>query len=176
MTHRPITVDGDAIRERFLIPEVAVVNDLAAAARGAGCPGPARSRHDPGGESRARSAARRPGHRHGARRGVSDSRADGFDIVPGEGGHAGFAPATVAQSQLWQSIFQRHGRVSAEDVVSGIGPGEHCALSLRAARSSRPRPRMRLLERAATDEAAIVEHSTSSSSAWEVSREIMHLR
>jgi glucokinase len=33
MTHRPITVDGDAIGERFLIPKVRVANDLAAAAR-----------------------------------------------------------------------------------------------------------------------------------------------
>ena len=34
MTHRPWTVDGDAIARRFPIPKVRVVNDLAAVARG----------------------------------------------------------------------------------------------------------------------------------------------
>ena len=40
MTHRPLFVDGDAISERFLIPKVRVVNDLAAAARGLDTLGP----------------------------------------------------------------------------------------------------------------------------------------
>src|SRR5205085_10874144 len=46
---------------------------------------------------------------------------DGYREIPGEAGHAGFAPATYAQSQLWETIFQHQGRVSAEDVVSGMG-------------------------------------------------------
>ena len=36
-------------------------------------------------------------------------------------GHAGFSPATLQQGELWQAIFKSHGRVCAEDVVSGMG-------------------------------------------------------
>jgi glucokinase len=45
----------------------------------------------------------------------------GYREIAGEGGHAGFAPASVQQAQLWQAIFAHHGRVAAEDVVSGMG-------------------------------------------------------
>src|SRR5206468_3123334 len=46
---------------------------------------------------------------------------EGFREIPGESGHAGFAPASAQQAGLWQAIFQSHGRVSAEDIVSGTG-------------------------------------------------------
>jgi glucokinase len=45
----------------------------------------------------------------------------GRRIVPGEGGHVGFSPASVPQFKLLNHIFTRHGRVEAEDVASGIG-------------------------------------------------------
>jgi glucokinase len=48
-------------------------------------------------------------------------RGDQWDIVPGEGGHAGYPPATARQMQLWLSIFAARGHVAAEDVVSGMG-------------------------------------------------------
>ena len=153
MTHRPITVDGDAIRERFLIPEVAVVNDLAAAARGLDVLGPRDLVTIQAGKAVPEAPRVVLGIGTGLGVAYLISRADGFDIVPGEGGHAGFAPATVAQSQLWQSIFQRHGRVSAEDVVSGTGLGNIAHFTsggsfVEAATADA------LLERAATDEAA----------------------
>ena len=121
MTHRPITVDGDAISERFLIPTVRVANDLAAAARGIetlaardlvtiqdGKPEP--------GEPRVVLGV-------GTGLGVAYllPEGDGWREIPGEGGHAGFAPASVQQAQLWNAIFAHHGRVAAEDVVSGMG-------------------------------------------------------
>ena len=53
----------------------------------------------------------------------------GYRALPGEGGHAGFAPATPAQLQLWRAIFSQRGRVSAEDIISGPGlPRIHAAL------------------------------------------------
>jgi glucokinase len=41
--------------------------------------------------------------------------------VPGEGGHAGFAPATHEQMQVWQAIYASAGRVAAESILSGAG-------------------------------------------------------
>jgi glucokinase len=46
---------------------------------------------------------------------------DQVRVVPGEGGHAGFSPASMPQFELATAIFQAHGRVEAEDVVSGRG-------------------------------------------------------
>ena len=44
-----------------------------------------------------------------------------YQILPGEGGHMGFAPDDPQQASLWQAIFAAEGRVSAERVVSGAG-------------------------------------------------------
>lgn len=44
-----------------------------------------------------------------------------YQILPGEGGHMGFAPNDPQQAALWQAIFAVEGRVSAERVVSGAG-------------------------------------------------------
>ena len=121
MTHRPLTVDGDAISERFLIPKVRVVNDLAAAALGLDLLTPRdlvtiQSGKAAPGEARVVLGI---GTGLGVAYLVPDG--DGYRVIPGEGGHAGFAPASVPQLRLWQAIFQHHGRVAAEDVVSGMG-------------------------------------------------------
>jgi glucokinase len=42
-------------------------------------------------------------------------------VVASEGGHIGFSPTTARQLELWRSIFATHGRVSAEEIVSGMG-------------------------------------------------------
>jgi len=121
MTHRPITVDGDAIRERFLIPQVRVVNDLAAAARGLDVLGP----RDLATIQAGKAVPGEPRVVLGVGTGLGVAylmpRNEEWEIVPGEGGHAGYPPATARQMQLWQAIFTARGRVSAEDIVSGMG-------------------------------------------------------
>ncbi len=48
--------------------------------------------------------------------------ADGHYVaVPSEGGHASFAPGTELEGELWRWLFERHGHVSWERVVSGMG-------------------------------------------------------
>jgi len=122
MTHRPITVDGDAIGERFLIPKVRVANDLAAAARGIDT----LSSRDLVTIQDGKAVPGDPRVVLGVGTGlgiaylVPDDNG-GYREIAGEGGHAGFAPASVQQAQLWQAIFAHHGRVAAEDVVSGMG-------------------------------------------------------
>jgi glucokinase len=44
-----------------------------------------------------------------------------FRVVPGEGGHFGFAPQTPEQGELWRWLLAQHGRVTTEDIVSGPG-------------------------------------------------------
>ena len=122
MTHRPITVDGDAIGERFLIPKVRVANDLAAAARAVDT----LSSRDLVTIQDGKAVPGEPRVVLGVGTGLGVAYLvpgdnGGYREIAGEGGHAGFAPATVAQAQLWQSIFAHHGRVAAEDVVSGAG-------------------------------------------------------
>ena len=47
--------------------------------------------------------------------------ASGTRVVESEGGHVGYSPASAAEFALWQKLFETHGRVEAEDVVSGTG-------------------------------------------------------
>jgi glucokinase len=48
--------------------------------------------------------------------------ADGHYVaVPSEGGHASFAPGTQLEAELWRWLFDQHGHVSWERVVSGMG-------------------------------------------------------
>ncbi len=44
-----------------------------------------------------------------------------YCVIPGEGGHIGFAPQTPEQGELWQWLHEKNGRVTTEDVVSGPG-------------------------------------------------------
>jgi glucokinase len=44
-----------------------------------------------------------------------------YQVIAGEAGHAGFAPAGAEQLELWRDLFARYGRVTVEKVVSGPG-------------------------------------------------------
>lgn len=46
---------------------------------------------------------------------------DGWTVVPSEGGHTDFAPANQVQDGLLRHLRARHGHVSWERVVSGMG-------------------------------------------------------
>jgi len=122
MTHRPIVVDGDAISSRFLIPKVLVVNDLAAAAQGIGVLGQRdiatvqEGEGDPGSPIVVMGVGTGLGIAY-----LVPLPEGGYRVVPGEGGHGGFSPATHDQAQLAQAIVSAHGRCSAEDVCSGRG-------------------------------------------------------
>ena len=122
MTNRPWIVDGDALAARFGLHHVRVVNDLAATARGVeilapderlvlqdGHPDPKAPRVVMGVGTGLGVAYLVP-DRHGA-----------LQVVAGEGGHAGFSPASHDQAELAAWLFARHGRVENEHVVSGLG-------------------------------------------------------
>jgi len=46
---------------------------------------------------------------------------DDYLVVPTEGGHGEFAPRTDLEVKVMQHLRERHGRVSVERVVSGLG-------------------------------------------------------
>jgi glucokinase len=121
MTNRGWSVDGDVVAQRFAIPKVRVVNDLAAAANGLG----ALSSRDfitlqPG---RAAPGEPRVVLGIGTGLGVAYLVPGGkrYQVVPGEGGHVGFSPASEQQAALWRALASTRARVEVEHVCSGIG-------------------------------------------------------
>ncbi|HEU0224967.1 MAG TPA: ROK family protein [Steroidobacteraceae bacterium] len=46
---------------------------------------------------------------------------EGWNVIPGEGGHADLAPVDHEELEAWQRLRERHGRVSLETVLSGPG-------------------------------------------------------
>jgi len=121
MTHRPWAVDGTRIASEFLIQKVQVVNDLEACAHGIGWLGARDCAVIQPGKGSADDPVVVLGVGTGLGVAYLVPEGDAHRVVPGEGGHAGFAPATAAQAALWHSIAQAQGRCSAEDVVSGRG-------------------------------------------------------
>jgi len=122
MTNRPWVVDGDTIAQRFHVPRVRVVNDLVASAHGI----PWVSSRETVSIQPGRAMEDEPRVVMGVGTGLGISYlvrdSDGkLREVAGEGGHAGFAPGTPEQAELWRSIFASCGRCSAEMVVSGPG-------------------------------------------------------
>jgi len=45
----------------------------------------------------------------------------GWRVLPGEGGHVGFAPQDDTQARVWKALLEEYGRVTAERVISGPG-------------------------------------------------------
>ena len=121
MTNRPWVIDGEALSARHRVPKVRVANDLVAAALGI--------EWVPAGEcvtiqpGRASETEPRVVLGVGTGLGIAYLVPVGGKLraVPGEGGHAGFAPATQAQMELWQAIHRAAGRVSCESILSGHG-------------------------------------------------------
>jgi len=121
MTNRAWVVDGDALASRFHLPKVCVVNDLVAIAHGIPWVGARECvTLQPG-----RAIETEPRVVLGVGTGLGISylvNVEGrLHELAGEGGHAGFAPATLEQAELWRSLFAAFGRASAEMVLSGPG-------------------------------------------------------
>ena len=125
MTHRAWKIDSDTIFRRFSIPRVRVLNDLAAAAHGLELMGSREVQTiQPG-----KAAPGEPRVILGVGTGLGvaylipnkSTPTPIFQVLPGEGGHVGFSPASAEQVALWQAMYAQHGRVEAEQVCSGVG-------------------------------------------------------
>lgn len=121
LTNLPWAIDAFALERHFAIPRVLLANDFTAAAHGiATCPATALTVVQPG-EPLARAPRLVVGAGTGLGMAILLPRGRSWYAVPGEGGHIGFGPTDPEQAALWQSLYQRHGRVTAERVVSGPG-------------------------------------------------------
>jgi glucokinase len=121
MTNRPWAVDGDRIAARCGIDRFRVLNDLAACAWGVDAlQEPDLVTLQPG-----EAVAGEPRVVVGVGTGVGVAyiidHGGRAIVVPGEAGHAGFAPETHEQAELWRALFAALGRVEVEDVLSGRG-------------------------------------------------------
>lgn len=121
MTNLPWRLDAGAIAAEFGIGRVRLVNDFEAAAFGIEALGPGDSAMLQRGEPLAHAARVVIGAGSGL--GVAYALPQGkhYQVIAGEGGHAGFAPADDEQMRLWQTLHAQFGRVSVEHVVSGPG-------------------------------------------------------
>ena len=117
MVHRPWTIDGTAIARQIGIPRATVVNDLAAAAAGLAWLGP----HDFQTIQPGVTVEGAPTVVLGVGTGLGIAYLIGDEVIPGEGGHTGFSPASAEQHAIWAKLMQKHGRVEAEEVASGRG-------------------------------------------------------
>lgn len=121
MTNLPWALDGNVVAKRFGIDHVRVVNDFAAAAAGIGVLDATDLVTLQSGEP-LRDAPRLV---IGAGSGLGVAYvvrvAERDRVIAGEAGHAGFAPASPEQLELWRDLHARRGRVAVEDVVSGPG-------------------------------------------------------
>jgi glucokinase len=121
LTNRDWCIDPDALARRFAIDHVRVINDFEAAATGIAYLGDdATVTLQPGVPM---ASAPQVVIGAGSGLGVAYVLQDGRrrHIVSSEGGHASFAPTSLEQAELWRYLFDRKGRVTTEDVVSGPG-------------------------------------------------------
>ena len=121
MTNLPWRLDAGAIAAEFGIGRVLLVNDFEAAAKGVEALGQGDSTILQPGEPLPHAARVVIGAGSGL--GVAYALPQGkhYQVIAGEGGHAGFAPADDEQMRLWQALHAQLGRVSVEHVVSGPG-------------------------------------------------------
>jgi len=121
MTNLPWRLDAAAIAAEFDIGRVLLVNDFEAAAKGVEALAPGDSTMLQRGEPLSHAARVVIGAGSGL--GVAYALPQGkrYQVIAGEGGHAGFAPADDEQMRLWRTLHAQLGRVSVEHVVSGPG-------------------------------------------------------
>lgn len=121
LTHLPWHIDSEALARCFGLPSIRLVNDFTAAALAAvSAPASQRSTLQAGLPLPA-SPCLVVGAGTGLGMAIALPAGQGWRIIPGEGGHAAFAPADERQLALWRRLAARHGRVSWERVVSGPG-------------------------------------------------------
>jgi glucokinase len=121
LTYLPWQLDAAQLGQRFGIGRVTLVNDFAAAAHGLPllAPDQIHPLHAGQGIDRAPRLILGAGTGLGVAGLIWEN--DRYRVVPGEGGHLGFAPQTAQQGELWRWLFEQYGRVTTEDIVSGPG-------------------------------------------------------
>jgi glucokinase len=121
LTNLPWSLDAAALEARFALPEVKLVNDFAAAAQGAVTAPADQLLTLQAGEPQDHAPRLVVGAGTGLGMALVLPAAQGWHIIPGEGGHVAFGPGSEQQMALWQAFYAAYGRVTWERVVSGSG-------------------------------------------------------
>ena len=121
LTNRAWELDGTALGERFGMQEVLLVNDFVAAANGIGALTEADLVVLQAGRPTERATQVVLGAGTGFGVAFRVWQGDRYVVIAGEGGNAGFAPASGEQADLWRHVHSLAGRVRLEQVVSGGG-------------------------------------------------------
>ncbi len=121
LTNRPWELDAERIGAMLPGARVTLVNDFAAAAAGIEVLVAADLRVVQQAPSRPGAPRLVMGPGTGLGTAVLVPDANGWRVLAGEGGHAGFAPRDEREIGLWRHLASRHGRVAWEHVVSGPG-------------------------------------------------------
>ncbi|MBS1190769.1 MAG: glucokinase [Rhodocyclaceae bacterium] len=121
LTNLPWKLDAPTLEKAFGIGQVILANDFATAAHGL-------ELLEPGQIATLQTGLpveRAPRVILGAGTGLGvaglvwqDGR---YRVIPGEGGHMGFAPHNLKGIELWRWLFDQYGRATVEDIVSGPG-------------------------------------------------------
>lgn len=121
LTYLPWQLSAGALEDRFGIGQVSLLNDFAAAAHGL----PLVEERDILTLHAGQPEDGAPRVILGAGTGLGVAglvwQDGGYRVIPGEGGHFGFAPQTPQQGELWRWLLAQNGRVTVEDIVSGPG-------------------------------------------------------
>lgn len=121
LTNRGWLIDLSALESRCAVSGLTLVNDFAAAAMGVTVD----TDDDPLCMQAGTPVANAQRLVIGAGTGLGVAsliRIDGqWQVMPGEGGHIGFAPQDATQDGLCRWLRERHGRVIIEHIVSGSG-------------------------------------------------------
>src|SRR5438128_8529795 len=121
VTNLKWVISAAELSEVFGIRNISLINDFSAIALGVPLLGPVDrlSLHD------GKRHPREPIAILGAGTGLGEANVvwsgDQWNVVPGEGGHADFAPQDEIQTQLFLALHARYGHVSWERVCSGMG-------------------------------------------------------
>jgi glucokinase len=121
LTNLPWALDANALAVRFGIGRLALANDFAAAAMGVTV-APAETLIPlQTGEPLPEAPRLVVGAGTGLGMAILVRQGGRWRVLPGEGGHVGFAPLDEAQDKVWRALRAEHGRVTAERIVSGPG-------------------------------------------------------
>lgn len=121
ITNLPWRVDAAACGDSFGLPPLILANDFAAAAAGIAALDADALVTLQAGAPRADSARLVVGAGTGLGLSILVPEPGRWRIVPGEGGHVGFAPRTADDLRIHAALLAAHGRVTAERVISGPG-------------------------------------------------------
>lgn len=121
LTNLPWSLDTETIAAGLGGARVRLANDFEAAAAGIASLGPAQLRRLQAGQP----LHDRPRVVLGAGTGLGVAllvpQGGQWCVLPGEGGHLGFAPRTDLEVELWRALHARQARVDYERVVCGPG-------------------------------------------------------